>query len=298
MMLNDVSLLPALVALLEAQSVSVAAQKCGVTQPAMSRTLQKLRDNLGDALLVRAGRGVVRTARGQALLAPAREALSAASRVLQSRAAFDPRTATGVVTIALGDDLQAMAAGAILAEMRKHAPGLDVRLRLLGHHTVDEARRGDVDVAVFPVIKGVTPPLGDLVLKRLYTRRFVTLSSTSRRDTLDSFCAADHVLVSPGGTDIGFVDDALKKIGRSRRVAVTVQSFTSALHVVKRSPSLLITLPDDVAKSLAPKLHVQQCPVATPTFPVSMCWHAQQSTDVRNRFARDRVGAAIRAVVT
>src|SRR5690349_2435257 len=117
-------LLPALAALLETESVTLAARRMHVGQPAMSRTLEKLRGVLGDALLVRAGRRLVRTQRGAELLPELRAVLGAAARVLAPARAFDPRTAKGVVTLALGDDMQAVLAGPLLKRLRHEAPGL------------------------------------------------------------------------------------------------------------------------------------------------------------------------------
>ncbi len=293
MELPNLSLLPALAALLETESVSLAAHQLRITQPAMSRTLQRLRDATGDELLVKVGRGMRRTTRGDVLWPRAQAALSQAASVLAPPLAFSPATATGAVTLSMGDDLQAIAGGAILLRLRERAPGLDVRLRSLTFKTVDEARRGEVDVALVPNIAGYVPDLSDFVLKPLYERRFVTVASRRRRLDLDAFCAADHVLVSPGGTDEGFVDDQLKAIGRKRRVAMTVQSFGAAVQVLLASDSLISTLPHDLVRVLGPSLRQTPCPVATPRFPICLCWHARVSTDARHRFVRDVVTAAI-----
>jgi DNA-binding transcriptional LysR family regulator len=293
----DLSLLPALVALLEEQSVSLAAARTGISQPAMSRTLQRLRVVVGDELLVKAGRGLLRTHRGDALLHPARAALSAATSSSSTPPTFSPSTATGTVTVALGDDLQAVVGGAILLRLRALAPGLDVRLRMLGAATADEARRGVVDVALIPLLPAGLPPLDDFVLKPLWERRFVTVSKQRRRLGLDAFCAAEHLLVSPGGTDAGYVDDSLRELGRRRRVAVTVHTFAGAIELLKRSTTLVSTLPEDVVRILGPTLHAQRCPVATPRFSIALAWLAQVSTDPRHRFVRDVVRAAVADVI-
>lgn len=101
-------LLPALVALLQTASVTGAAKRLGVGQPAMSRTLEKLREVTGDPLLVRQGRTMVRTRRAEQLLPEAETILAAARRVLAPEEAFDPATATGTVTLALGDDMHSV----------------------------------------------------------------------------------------------------------------------------------------------------------------------------------------------
>lgn len=297
MALPDLSLLAPLVALLEEESVSAAAVRVGVTQPAMSRTLARLRAAVGDELLVKAGRGLRRTTRADALLPSAQATLAQASSLLSAPPPFSPKTATGTATLALGDDLQSLVGARVLLRLRERAPGLDVRLRALGPATLEEARRGVVDVALIPRLPYGLPPLDEFVLKPLYERRFVTVSVQKKKLDLDAFCAAEHVLVSPQGVEGGYVDDALQQLKRRRRVAVTVQSFTAALEVLRQSPSLVSTLPRDVVRGLAPALHVQACPVETPHFPICLAWQARVSLDPRQRFLREVVVAGVKDVI-
>ncbi len=198
-------LLPALHALLETESVTLAARRMGVGQPAMSRTLERLRATTGDALLVRAGRGLVRTRRGDELLPEVRALVAAAERVLLPSRTFESGTAVGVVTLALGDDLQAMLAAPLLARLRSEAPGLDVRVRPLGVESVSEALRGIVDVVVLPDVRGqyTLPDVSELVLARQYTRRFVTVTRRKERLTVAAFAEREHLLVSPRGEEGG-----------------------------------------------------------------------------------------------
>lgn len=290
-------LLPALVALLETESVTLAAKRMHVGQPAMSRTLERLRDVTSDALLVRAGRRLVRTQRGDELLPDARATLDAVTRLLAPKASFSPADATGVVTFALGDDMQAVLAGTLLERLRRDAPGLDIRVRPLSQETARDALRGDVDVAVFPDIRRdyPLPSIDEIVLSPQYTRRFVTVSRKKRRLTLESFLAAEHALVSPTGTEGGYVDDALRAIGRRRRVAVAVPSFQAALTLVQQT-DLVATLPDDLLRVLAPSLHRRPCPVPTPELPMCVAWAARFTKDPRHRWLRGHVVEVVRAV--
>ncbi len=297
MSLPDLSLLAPLVALLEEESVSAAATRTGVTQPAMSRTLARLRVVTGDELLVKVGRGLRRTTRGDALLSPAQSTLAQASSLLSSPQPFSPSTATGTATLAMGDDLQTIIANAVLLRLRERAPGLDVRLRMLAVATVDEARRGVVDLALIPLLPYGMPPLDDFVLRPLFQRRFVTVTRHKRRLDLDRFCAAEHILVSPQGSDGGYVDDSLQKLKRRRRIAVTVQTFAGAIKLLQQSDTLVATLPLDLVRLLGSDLVVQKCPVATPTFPICLAWQARVSQDARHRFLRDVVVAGVGDVV-
>lgn len=288
-------LLPALAALLETESVTLAARRLGVGQPAMSRTLERLRETTGDALLVRSGRRLVRTRRAAELLPEVSAALESAARVLRPQPPFVPAEARGVVTLALGDDQQAMLASTLLARLRAEAPGLDVRVRPLTLESASEALRGVVDVGVLPDMRGQypMPDLDALVMSPAYTRRFVCVTRRRRKVTLDSFLAAEHLLVSPTGTEGGYVDDALRALGKQRRVAVTVPTFQAALAIVAET-DLVATLPDDVTRALAPRLHRQPCPVATPELPMCVAWAARFTRDPRHRWVRSHVTAALR----
>jgi DNA-binding transcriptional LysR family regulator len=289
-----VDLLPALCALLETESVTLAARRMHVGQPAMSRTLEKLRLSTQDELLVRTGRRLVRTKRATDILPEVRSLLEGAARVLAPPRPFDPRTATGVVTLSLGDDMQAALAGSLLERLRQAAPGLDIRVRPLSLESAREALRGVVDVAVLPDMRGqyAIPSLDELVMSVQYTRRFVTVSRKRKRLSLEAFVAAEHVLVSPQGDEGGYVDEALRTLGHKRRVAVTVPSFQAAFALV-HSTDLVATLPDDLVRVLAPTLHRQPCPVATPE--LSMCVaHAQRfGQDARHRWLRVLVSGVV-----
>lgn len=295
--LVDVSLLPALVALLEEQNVSKAAARLAVTQPAMSRTLSKLRTATGDELLTRAGRGLVRTTRASTLLPAAQAALSAATSVLSTTTPFAPATATGAVTVALGDDLQAMFGAGLSSTLHAQAPHLDLRLRGLSLATVEFLRTGAVDVAIVPELPKGLPDLSDFVVKRLYQRRFVTVSQRRKRFSLDAFCAADHVLVSPAGDDAGSVDASLKMRGRRRRVAVTVSGFLPALALLQARADLVATLPRDLVQTLAPTLTTSPCPTPLEPVELSLVWHARQTSDARHRFVRDVVTSTVQTLL-
>jgi len=288
-------LLPALLALLETESVTLAARRMHVGQPAMSRTLEKLRETTGDALLVREGRRLARTRRAAELLPEVAQLLAAAERVLSPAAVFDPAQARGVVVLGLGDDMQAVLAPPLLARLREHAPGLDIRIRALHERSAHEASRGVVELVVMPDVRNqyALSGLSELVLSPLYPRRFITVSRRKRRLSLASFLEADHILVSPRGDEGGYVDDALAALGKSRRVAVTVPGFLAALSLVQ-STDMLATLPDDVVRVLAPELHRHASPVETPELTMCLIWAARFTRDARHTWLRTHVREVLR----
>ena len=301
----DLNLLVALDRLLATSSVTLAAEELGLTQPAMSRSLQRLRDVLGDPLLVRVGRGLVPTPRAQALAPAVSEALQAARRVFARPEPFDPATARGEVRIAMGDESQATFGPAILESIWRQAPGVDVRLRRLSLETVQEGLSGKIDLAItpdltaLPASAGPPPDLREFVVRKLYERRFVVASSPQhprRRFTLESFAAADHLLVGFDGSGRGFVDDLLEARGLRRRVAATVTNFASATQLVARS-RLIATLPEEAVRTAGVKLVVARPPLELPTLPVMLAWHPRNTTDPRQRFLREAVVEAIRVAL-
>lgn len=297
----DLNLLLALDRLLAHQSVSRAARELGVTQPAMSRTLQRLRDQLGDPLLVRVGRGVVPTGRARELAGPVREAVRAAERVFAPPPRFDPATARGDWTVALTDEAQLAFADAIVRAVWADAPGVDVRVRPLSLATVDEARRGEVDLAITPDLTALpgtpgAPDLADFVARPLYTRRFVVVGAARHPRpglTLADFAAAAHVIVGTDGGRRGFVDDLLAAHGLTRRVAATVLSFPAAAALVAET-ELLATLPEEVVQVGGAAVRVLPAPLPLPELPMIAVWHPRRTAEARHRHLRE---ATIRAVI-
>lgn len=299
----DLNLLLALDRLLARESVTDAARELGLTQPAMSRSLQRLRLLLGDPLLVRVGRGVEATERGKALRAPVEEALAAARRVLEPPPEFDPLSARGELVIGLSEEGQVALADSIARALWAVAPNIDLRVRALSAHSLEEGRRGLIDLAIAPDLAGLPGRAGsvdfsELVAKPLYMRRFVVaraLDSPCPHD-LDAYCQAHHAIVSFEGGGLGFVDDLLAAIGRRRRVAVSLGSFPAVACMVSRTP-LLATVPEDVVRAVGYPLHISEPPFALPQLPMLLLWHPRFTPDARHRFLRDCVASAVRAVV-
>lgn len=293
----DLNLLVALDALLRLGSVTDAARTLHLSQPAMSRTLQRLREVLDDPLFVRVGRGVVPTDRARVLAVPVSDALDAARRVFAPPPTFDPTTARGELVLGLGDEAQVAFSDAIMAAVWAASPGIDVRIRRLSEASLDEGRRGTIDLAIAPDLAALPATAGavdysDFVAKRLYARRFVIASRAPGPFDLDTFCAALHVIVSFEGGGRGFVDDLLAALGRSRRVAASVTSFPSAASLIA-STDLIGALPEEVVHTCAPGLYVGDPPFRVPELPMLLLWHPRQNANPRHRFLRERVATAV-----
>lgn len=296
----DLNLLVVLDRLLASGSVTVAARELGVTQPALSRSLHRLRALFADPLFVRAGRGLTPTPRALDLAPAVEEVMAAVRRVVAPAESFDPATATGPFVLAMGDENQVSLTDAIVAAVAREAPGIDVRVRALSAATVDDGRRGVVDLALAPDLSPLPASAGAVDLSEfhrrpLYLRRFVVVCSAAHpRPGLDlaTYVAADHVIVSFEGGGRGFVDDLLAERGLRRRVAASVTSFHSAAAVVART-RLLATVPEEVARTAPPGLVWYPPPLPLPALPILLVWHPRVHTSPRQRFLRDLVATAV-----
>jgi DNA-binding transcriptional LysR family regulator len=293
----DLNLLVALERLLARGTVTGAAKDLGITQPAMSRTLQRLRDVLGDPLFVKVGRTLEPTDHARGLQSPLTEALGSVRRVLEPPAEFEPKTATGELTLALGDEAQIAFADAIVHAVWAEAPGIDIRVRPLSLASLDEGRRGILDLAVAPdigVLPGTSVDYADMVVKRLYTRSFVVARAEGAPGALDldAFCEAAHVIIASDGAGHAFVDDLLATLGRRRRVAATVTSFPIAARLVAAT-DLVATMPEEVVATSGAGIRAYAPPLDMPTVPMLLLWHPRRTADLRHRFLRRLVERAI-----
>jgi DNA-binding transcriptional LysR family regulator len=291
----DLNLLVALDALLRHGSVSGAARELGLSQPATSRALDRLRSTLDDPLFVRAGRGLVPTDRAQELRAPVAAALVAVRQVFDHTPTFDPASATGELQLAVGDEVQLAFGARLVAELQAASPGVDVRFRPLSATSLDEGRRGLLDLAVAPDLSPLPAIAGsvdyaDFVTRRLYDRRFVGIA---RRGTPPpdraAWLAARHAIVSFDGGGRGFVDELLDAQGASRRVVASLTSFPAVARLVAESDVLAVV----PAECAGPEHEVFALPIEVPTLPILLVWHPRRTTDPRHRFFREVVARCL-----
>lgn len=290
----DLNLLRALDRLLVTRSVSAAARSLSVGQPAMSKTLQRLRDVLADPLLVRIGHKMIPTARGTALMQPVAEALLAAGRVLAPPEVFDPAKATGKIAIAMPEHSHVTVAVPLVEQVSALAPGLDLRIRALTFATRAEIGRGEVALAVVPDVRELPhlpkTDFADFVVRPLYGERYAVVSAkkrTKKKWTLGSYAGARHVLVaSLGESDTGLVDKVLERHRLTRRIAVTVPGFLQAARLVE-STDLIATLPERLAETAGYALDIQPPPCPIPALKMLMAWSSRDTLDSRHQWLRE-----------
>ncbi len=294
----DLNLLTVLGALLRHASVTRAAEELGMSQPAVSRALGRLRALLGDALLVRGPTGaLIPTPRAQAL-APRLEALLAETAELVSREGFDPARLQAVMRLAATDHDTLMLLPRLVPLLAAEAPGLALRVLPITGTTVEELAAGRLDLA-FSVLG--TPLPASLRQLSLYHDRLVTVLRAGHPAlagwSLDGFCALDHILVSITGRGTGAVDDALAGLGRRRRVALWLPHFHAALRMVAQT-EMAVTLPRSLALEHGPALglEVREAPLPLTGFTATAIWPEVLGGAPAHRWLRGRVVAAARGL--
>lgn len=283
----DLNLLRALDALLDERSVSRAAQRLGVTQPAVSGTLQRLRETFGEPLFVRSTRGVQPTLRALELAVPIKQVLADVEALLRP-VAFDPTTANFTINLAATDYALQAVVVPFVTKLRRLAPGIRVATcPIEGDRTAQQFERGELDLAL------MTPDFAplDLHARRLFDESYVCVLRVDHPDaqagslSLERFCALEHALVSYAGDSFwGATDDALSELGRTRRVSLSFHNFLALTEIV-RTTDLIAVVPRRLAAS-AEGLALVEPPVAVPGFTKLAVWHGRTHNDEGHRWAR------------
>lgn len=290
----DLTLLLVLLGLLRHRKAADVAAGLGLTQSAISQALKRLRGIFGDALFLRRPHGLEPTATALALEAPVARAVEALRGALGTARAFDPAAATGTVRIAALDAEQAVLVPPLAARLRALAPGLVLSVLPLGRgEAVAALAEGRADLALGFLWERPETVAGE----ELYEESFLVAGRPEALPVapgidLDAYCAADHVLVSPGGDLRGIVDDRLAALGRGRRITLGLPAFLAALAAVAASGAL-VTLPARVARGFAPGFGLVTAtpPLAIRRFPVSVFWHRRNERDARSLWLRRQLAA-------
>ncbi|MBX5015178.1 LysR family transcriptional regulator [Rhizobium lentis] len=265
---TDLNLLVLFEAVLEERHVGRAAERLNLTSSAVSHGLGRLRRLLNDPLFLRTPKGVVPTARALELAAPIADVLAGVRNILSAAEPFDPATSTRRFTIGAPDGISAVLLAPLLAELAHVAPGIDIGIRQLlpapNESAPERAWRGAfadlddrlTDIAVIPT--GHIPER--FHVSGLYDEDFVVAMRAGHTfaaaPTLARYCELEHLVVSLGGDPHGFVDEPLARLGRARRVALTVPNFMFALAILAAT-DLICALPRRFAAMHAARFGVE-----------------------------------------
>lgn len=285
----DLGLLTTFDALLQEGSVTLAARRVGLSTPAVSHTLARIREKLGDEILVRSGRGMVLTPRAEALKPRVHMIVVEAQKAFEREREFVPSELTRTFVVHVTDYVLTILGLGVDRILCAEAPG--VCLRFVPNSMDDSAmlRDGGSDLAVG--IYGELPP--EMRSRPLLTDRFVAVvrqghPTVKKGLSLEQYIRFPHIQVAPRGKPGGYVDDTLREKGLSRNVARAIPFFGTALQLTAHTDYIL-TISERIARAMAPalQLEVLEVPFELRPYALSLLWHPRFDADEGHRFLRD-----------
>jgi DNA-binding transcriptional LysR family regulator len=285
----DLNLLKAFDAMLLEGRVKLAAARIGVSQPAMSNALSRLRHLFEDDLFIRTPDGMQPTARARQLAGPIQRAMKEIEAALASSLLFDPATTQRTLTMGLTDFSVAGLALAIAERIQSLAPQLHLHIRYVDGH--DAAHL--LDTEAIDIVVGVQlTPRARFETTFLFTETAVFLMReghpAGEKFSLEVLLAYPHLLVSPLGSVVGTIEPALAELGLKRRIAVIIPDLV-ALPWILRASNLITAVAGRTANRLATLggLQALGAPLELPTWNVIMMWHSRDAEDPAKAWLRN-----------
>jgi DNA-binding transcriptional LysR family regulator len=285
----DLNLLRAFDAVLQERSVTGAASRLGLTQPAVSNALARLRNLFGDPLFVRTASGMDATPFARELGEPVRQALALLESALAHGPGFDPSSSSRAFRFYMSDLGQIEFLPPLIERVQRVAPGVRLEAVAIDVEDIGAAlASGTLDLAV-GFLPGLGPPVHRLQLFRDPYMCLMREDHPIRNLTRKSFLAAAHALVSyRGGHRV--IEEALERAGLARRIALRVPHFTVVPMVLERT-DLILVLPERVARVFQRRGGFRYVPPPVPIPPadVGVFWHERFDADPGNRWLREQL---------
>jgi DNA-binding transcriptional LysR family regulator len=292
----DLNLLKAFDALASERAVTRAASRIGLSQPAMSHALSRLRGLFGDDLFVRTPGGMEPTARAREIAPLVSSAIERIEAALNLGAGFDPATSLATFTAGMGEYAEVALVGRLAQEFSRQAPTATLRLLSLhGGDAAEQLERGAIDVAVAHL--RAMPPAIETAL--LFRDPFVVAARkghpvTEAPLTVEAYAAQNHVLVSPRGDPSGALDRLLVDYGQRRRVALLVATYL-AVPAALAASDLIATLPSRAAGLIAAHAGIATMPLPIDfAATISMAWHRRAASEPAQAWFRGLLVEAAR----
>ena len=292
----EIGLLRTALILLDEQHVTRAAERLHLSVSATSRALDRCRRAFGDELLVRQGRNLVITARGEALRERIRPLLDEIESLATERP-FDPRGLRASFTIRANEAVIAGGGASLLTRARSEAPHVELRFEFEAADDIDALRNGAADLAIGS-FSSVPPDItaAPLLVEHLVgalrgDHPLVGQTITPRR-----FAALEHIVVSRRGIRQGPIDALLAERHLQRSPPIVLPSFAAALAFAAQGDQCAI-VPSRLATvfSRGGGLHLFEIPLPLPTVPISQYWHHRLSSDPAHMWLRSCVERAVPA---
>ena len=285
----DLNLLIVFETLMHERSVTRAAERLFLGQPAISAALARLRTLFEDPLFIRTGRSMEPTTRAQEIFTLLVPALDAISTAVSRAADFNPNTSQTVFRLGLSDDVEFALLPSLLRQLRTEAPGIQLVVRRAHYLSMPQLlASGEISVGV-SYTQDLPANAKRKVLRRTQLR-LLRADNASGPLALDDYCQRPHALVSFAGDLSGFIDQELGKLNRQRRVVLAVPQF-NGLATLLAGTDIVASVPDYTAEALTASggLRTEPLPLPTPHFELHMVWRGAQDNDPAERWLRSRI---------
>lgn len=281
----DLNLLVYLDVLLRKRNVTRAAESLGISQPAMSNSLKRLRELFGDPLLVRTSGGMSPTERAEILQPLVREIVASAEKAIEPDKKFDASRADRVFRISVSDYGESTLLPHLLRRMRSEAPNITLDILTPSDVSYQDIEGGNVDL-VINRFDDLPQSFHQRTIWRDSFSCLINHNNPLRKNfNLEAYLEASHVWVSktgmgigvgvdPGaGQQLGWVDDALARLGKKRRIRVLTRHYQVAMHLAELR-DLVITLPTKAANLIKahPDVIILPPPFDIPEIELQMAW--------------------------
>lgn len=293
----DLNLLVVLDALLAERHVTRAANRIGLSQPAMSSALKRLRHLMQDDLLIRTAAGMEATPRALELVEPVRQLLRQAERVLETAAFFDPAHSNMRLRLRMSDVLEQLLLPGLLRALECEAPGVTLDIvHLSPTQTITALENDEIDLAVSMELQHSTAVrAADLLQDRMVCVMSEHHPLAGETLTLERFLEQAHLKVSMSPTDGRYVDAALSRMGKARKVSVNVPHWLVVPHLLRHS-AMVSVMSEHLARRAGEGLLLQELPFDSDHFNWSLYWHRRHDATPAQRWLRAKLFEAAAAV--
>ncbi len=285
----DLNLLVIFNQLLAERRVSKVAENLGLSQPAISNALARLRKLFGDELFLRTAHGMEPTPFADQLAESIGYALGMIHGAINQRTSFDPATSQRSFSIAMTDIGEIYFLPSLMEEIGRIAPSVSIStVRNTAVNLKDAMEAGHIDLAI-----GLLPQLkGGYFQRRLFIQKYVCMFRKGhrldkRKMSQAEFFAADHVVVVSSGTGHGKIDELIERNSPQRKVKLTVPHFVAIGHILQ-STDMMATVPERLAQRMAEPFGLVYVnhPVKLPEIAINLFWHAKYHKDPANQWLR------------
>jgi DNA-binding transcriptional LysR family regulator len=293
---KDLNLLMIFAALWRERNVTAAAKVVGISQPALSRSLSRLRDEFGDPLFVRSSHGVTPTQRAIEIAESIVDTIASLDKIYSRDSRFDPANLKRVFTLVSTDYFESIAAERLIPIILKEAPQVSLNFRTsLGVIPKESLESGDVDLTIVGIFEKIPEGFYHQKILEDHYRSVVRSDHPMKSFSVDSFTKYSHVLMTPSGDLNGIVDDSLGKLNKSRHIAIGSSNFLSAGWMVAKT-DLILTAPGLVVEQLKDGLPLRdfKTPVPTPRLDLYQIWHARTHHDPAQKWLRSKINEAFK----